>query len=85
MEQQELELQKEQLEFNKLQLAHAVEVHNLNKETFQHQAKLEKLKALFQAREFAHSVVKNATWGQELQKQLEQLTLEIYPVSKLTL
>jgi len=78
------QLSEAQLELQKEQLAHAIEMHKLNLEQFQHRAKMEKLQALFSAREFANTL-KNYTWGDSLQKQIEQLTAEIYPISKLTL
>lgn len=79
------ELQERELILKERQLEHSVDMLELNREQFEHKAKLEKLQALFSAREFAHSVIKNISWGQELQKQIEQLTQEIYPISKLTL
>jgi hypothetical protein len=71
-----------QLELQKEQLAHAKDMHQLNLEQFKHRAKMEKLQALFSAREFANTL-KNYTWGSELQAQIEQLTAEIYPISKI--
>lgn len=80
-----IELQERELTLKEKQLQHSIDMLELNKTQFEHKAKMEKLQALFSAREFAHSVIKNMTWGQELQKQIEQLTQEIYPISKLTL
>ena len=71
-----------QIELQKEQLAHAIEMHKFNLEQFQHRAKMEKLQALFSAREFANTL-KNYTWGNKLQEQIEQLTAEIYPISKI--
>jgi hypothetical protein len=76
------QLSEAQIELQKEQLAHALDMHKLNLEQFQHRAKLEKLQALFSAREFANTI-KNYSWGETLQKQIEQLTAEIYPLSKI--
>lgn len=77
-------IEQAQLELEKAKLEHSVEMYQLNRQQFEHRAKLEKLQALFTAREFANTI-KNYTWGESLQKQIEQLTQEIYPISKLTL
>jgi len=80
---EDLDLQREQLEFSKAQLQHSIEMFKLQQDKFKHESQMQKLQALMGARDFAHNVVKKQTWGQELQEQLEQLTREIFPISKI--